>query len=290
MTSQEINRILVTGGTGKLGRNVVARLRDDGCSVRVLSRHNRKGPNGVEYVVGDLAGNAGIEAAAQGVATIVHCAGTAKGDEQMTRNLVSAARLADVRHVVYISVVGADRVPVNSGIDRLMFGYFAAKAAAENALADSGLGWTTLRATQFHEALVAIARVMSKLPAIPVPAGFRFQPVDAGEVAGRLAELALGAPAGLVPDFAGPKVYPMAELMRSYLAACGKNRPMFSVPVPGGAARAVRGGAVLAPDRAVGSRTWEDYLRDTVSQLPFSHVIHPRSRRDHRPLQERWRG
>lgn len=265
MTSQETKRILVTGGTGRLGRHVVARLRDDGCSVRVLSRQDRKDPEGVEYVVGDLTSDAGIEAATQGVATIVHCAGTTKGDEQLTRNLVRAARMAGTGHIVYISVVGADRVPVNSGMDRAMFGYFAAKRAAENALAESGLGWTTLRATQFHEAFIAIGRVMSKLPVIPVPKGFRFQPVDAGEVAGRLAELALGAPSGLVPDFAGPGVYTMTELISSYLAARGKNRPIFSVPMPGGAARAVRDGAVLAPDRAVGTRTWEEYLRDNVS-------------------------
>jgi uncharacterized protein YbjT (DUF2867 family) len=52
--------------------------------------------------------------------------------------------------LVAISVVGADRIPVVSGIDRAMFGYFAAKLAAERVVADSGLPWTTLRATQFH--------------------------------------------------------------------------------------------------------------------------------------------
>lgn len=52
---------------------------------------------------------------------------------------------------------------------------------------------------------------------LPVPAGFRFQPVDTGEVAARLAELALGAPAGLVPDIAGPRVATVADLLRGYL-------------------------------------------------------------------------
>ena len=50
---------------------------------------------------------------------------------------------------------------------------------------------------------------MAGLPVIPVPAGFRFQPIDAGEVAARPVELALGTPAGLVPDMAGPRVYEM---------------------------------------------------------------------------------
>ena len=108
---------------------------------------------------------------------------------------------------MYISVVGADRVPVVSGIDRAMFGYFASKRAAERVVADSGLPWTTLRATQFHDLILTVARQLAKLPVMPVPAGVRFQPVDAGEVAARLVELALGAPAGLVPDLAGPRVY-----------------------------------------------------------------------------------
>ena len=100
-----------------------------------------------------------------------------------------------------------------------MFGYFASKLAAERVVADSGLPWTTLRATQFHDLFLMTVRQMAKLPVIPVPAGFRFQPVDAGEVAARLVELALGPPAGLVPDMAGPRVYEMAELLRGYLRA-----------------------------------------------------------------------
>ena len=103
-----------------------------------------------------------------------------------------AASRAGMRHLVYISVVGADRIPVASGIDRAMFGYFASKLAAEQIVADSGLPWTTLRATQFHDLILMTVQQMARLPVIPVPAGFRFQPIDAGEVATRLVELALG--------------------------------------------------------------------------------------------------
>jgi uncharacterized protein YbjT (DUF2867 family) len=145
-----------------------------------------------------------------------------------------------------------------------MFGYFASKLAAERVVADSGLPWTTLRATQFHDLILLVAQQMMKLPVIPVPAGFRFQPVDAGEVAGRLVELALGAPAGLAPDMAGPRVYTVPGLLHGYLRARGKRRPMVPVPLPGKAARAVRAGANLAPDRAVGRRTWEDFLAERV--------------------------
>ena len=256
--------ILVTGGTGTLGRVVVARLRDADAAVRVLSRSSHDAEEGVEFVTGDLATGEGIDAAVRGVEVVVHCAGSTKGDEEKARHLVEAASGAGVRHLVYISVVGADRIPVVSGVDRAMFGYFGAKLAAEKVVAESGLPWTTLRATQFHDLSLLTARQMAKLPVIPVPSGFRFQPVDTGEVADRLVELALGEPAGLVPDMAGPRVYAMRDLVRGYLRAGHKHRAIVPVRLPGKAARAFRAGANLAPDHAVGRRTWEGFLAEQV--------------------------
>ena len=247
--------ILVTGGTGTVGRLVVPRLRDAGRDVRVLSRRSHEGEQGVEFVTGDLATGAGADAAVEGVEVVVHLAGSSKGDDDKARHLVRAAARAGVRHLVYISVVGADRAK---------FAYFGSKLAAERIVAGSGLPWTTLRATQFHDLLLLVARQMSRLPVVPVPSGFRFQPVDAGEVADRLVELALGAPAGLVPDIAGPRVHEMAELVRGYLRASGRRRPLLPVWMPGSAARSFRAGANLAPDRAVGRRTWEDFLAAQV--------------------------
>ena len=262
------DRVLVTGGTGTLGRLVVPRLREAGRTVRVLSRHRREPTEGVELVTGDLASGEGVDAAVTGAGVVVHCAGSPKGDEDKARHLVEAATRAGARHLVYISVVGADRVPVASAIDRAMFGYFGSKLAAERVVADSGLPWTTLRATQFHQSYLKVARQLARLPVVPVAAGFRFQPVDAGEVAARLAELALGPPAGLVPDLAGPRVYPMADLVRGYLRASGRRRPILPLPLPGKAARAIRSGANLAPDRAVGHVTWEEFLAGQLAGGP----------------------
>ena len=256
--------ILVTGGTGTLGRHVVSRLREAGYPVRVLTRRSRASRDGVEYVIGDLATGEGTAQAVAGVETIVHCAGGAKGDDVKARHLVRAAASAVAKHLVDISVVGADRVPVRSAVDRMMFGYFESKLAAERMVADSGLPWTTLRATQFYDLLLLVARQMAKLPVIPVPTGMRFQPVDTGEVATRLVELALGRPAGLVPDIAGPRIYRTEELLLGYLRATHRRRPMLRVSLPGKAARAIRAGANLAPERAVGQRTWEDFLAERI--------------------------
>ena len=256
--------ILLTGGTGTLGRLVTPLLRDAGFTVRVLSRSSHKPADGVEFVTGDLATGKGVEAAVNGVETIVHCAGTQKGDDVKARNLVQAAAESGRPHIVYISVVGADKVPVVSGLDRAVFGYFAAKLAAEGIVADSGLPWTTLRATQFHNLTLMTVQAMAKMPVIPVPSGLRFQPVDAGEVAARLVELALGKPTGLVPDIGGPRTYEMAELVRSYLRATDKHRLIVPMRLPGKAARALRDGANLALQRAVGRRTWEHFLAERL--------------------------
>lgn len=257
--------ILVTGGTGTLGRLVVPRLRDAGCDVRVLSRRRHEGGEGIEFVPGDLATGEGIAAAVAGTEIVIHLGGSSKGDEDKARHLVRAAARAGARHLVFISVVGADRIPNVSGTDRAMFGYFGSKHAAERIVADSGLPWTTLRATQFHDLTLLTARQLAKLPVSPVFAGFRFQPIEADEVAARLVDLALGTPAGLVPEMGGPRVYEMAELVRGYLRVSRKHRLIVPIRIPGQAARAIRAGANLAPDRAVGRRTWEDFLTARVS-------------------------
>ncbi|AUI50183.1 SDR family oxidoreductase [Arthrobacter crystallopoietes] len=252
--------VLVTGGTGTLGRHLVPRLLEAGCRVRVLSRASREPAEGVEFVTGDLATGEGIEAAVAGVETIIHCAGSGKGDDEKARNLVRAAAGANIRHLVYISVVGADRTPVTSGIDRAMFGYIGAKRTAELIIANSGVPYTTLRATQFHDLVLMMAQGMAKLPVIPVPAGLSVQPIDAAEVAARLAELARSEPAGLVPEMGGPQVHSLADLISGYLRATGRRRLIVPVRMPGGAARAFRNGANLAPDQAGGRRTWNDFL------------------------------
>ncbi|HEX6489477.1 MAG TPA: SDR family oxidoreductase [Candidatus Dormibacteraeota bacterium] len=262
--------ILVTGGTGGLGRRVVPRLHGAGRRVRVLSRHPKPTVEGVEYVAADLARDSGVAEAVAGAEIVLHLAGAAGIDENeaQIRNLVRHAVEAGVRHLVNISVVGADRIPVVSSVDRAMFGYFAGQLAVERAVIESGLPWTNLRATQFHDGFVLVmVQSMTKLPVVPVPAGFRFQPVAAEEVADRLVELTLGPPAGQVPDIAGPEILDAAYLVRSYVAAVGKRRLLVPMPLPGAAARAVRDGANLAPGRTVGKQSWENFLRGYAASL-----------------------
>jgi uncharacterized protein YbjT (DUF2867 family) len=238
--------ILVTGGTGTLGRLVTERLRTDGHEVRVLSRHAQP------YAVDLREGGAGLDTAVADVETIVHCATTQRGgDERSAANLIAAARQAGVGHLLYISIVGVDRVP---------FGYYRSKLAVERQIEQSGLGWTVLRATQFHDLLAQLFQALSKPPVVLLPAGVSDQPVAVAEVADRMAELAAGAPAGRVEDMGGPQVRTLQELARAYLAATGRRRPLVNVPLAGSAYRAFRAGGHLTPERAVGKGTFEEYL------------------------------
>ncbi|GAA3234120.1 SDR family oxidoreductase [Nonomuraea helvata] len=247
--------ILVTGGTGTLGRIVVPLLRDTGRDVRVLSRRGHEPGDGIEDVAGDLLKGEGTEPAVSGVETVLHLAGGAKGDDVATANLVRAASRAGVRHLVYISVIGADRVPL---------GYFRQKLGAEQAVTGSGLPWTTLRAAQFHDLVLNVLRTMAKLPVVPIPGGLRFQPVDARDVADRLVELTLGRPAGLVPDLAGPEVYGLGDLVRGYLRTQGRSRWLLPVRMPGKPGRAYRNGENLSLGADVGKRTWEAFLAERL--------------------------
>jgi uncharacterized protein YbjT (DUF2867 family) len=257
--------ILVTGGTGTLGRKVVRGLLDAGREVRVLSRSDQVPYDGVEVAVGDLATGDGVDKAVHGVATVVHCAGSATGDDEKARHLVAAAVPAGVRQVVNISVVGANTLPVVSALDRKMFGYFAGKRGAELIIERSGIPWTNLRATQFHELTFTVAEQLAKLPVVPAPSGFRIQPVDSAAVAERLVDLALGTPQGQVEDIAGPRTYTFKEMTKVYLQAIGKRRLMLPIRMPGKAAAAYRAGANLSPGHGTG-RSWEEFVAAKVAR------------------------
>ncbi|GHJ38934.1 SDR family oxidoreductase [Streptomyces sp. TS71-3] len=243
--------IVVTGGTGNLGGLITQRLRDQGQhEVRVLSRHAPR------YAV-DLRTGAGLDEALSGADVVVHCASAPRGDEQAAERLVASMRRTGVRHVVFISIVGVEEVPLR---------YYRAKLAAERVIADSGVGWTLLRATQFHDLVASVLGAMAKPPVMLVPAGVSDQPIEAAEVADRMAGLAVGEPSGRVPDMGGPEVLGFPELARTYLGATGRRRRVVPVPLVGRAYRAMRDGGHLTPQRAVGRRTFGEYLTERFAQ------------------------
>jgi len=237
--------ILVTGATGTLGRQVAEPLRAQGAGVRGLSRRSPS------YAV-DLRDGKGLDAAVDGVDAIVHCASSPRGgDDRAAGFLIKAAKRARVPHLVYISIVGVDRVPL---------GYYTVKHRVERMIEDSGIGATIQRTTQFHDLVLRTVSGAAKLPVLPVPAGVSVQPVDSGEVADRLAALAAGPPAGRVPDLGGPEVRELAGLAGAYLRATRRKRRVVPVRLMGKAYAAYRSGGHLSPEHAVGTVTFEEFL------------------------------
>jgi uncharacterized protein YbjT (DUF2867 family) len=249
-----VRPFLVTGGTGTLGRKVVARLLDAGHEVRVVSRRVRRagGPAPIRSMAVDLRRDgAGLDAAVAGVEAVIHCATAARGDVLTAGNLITAARRANVPHLVYISVVGVDRVPL---------GYYQAKLEVDRGLQQSGLEWAILRTTWFHDLVLRLCSASARLPVMIVPAATSVQPIDAGEVASRLVQLATAAPGGRVPDMGGPQVRGLWDLARAYLRASGRRRLVLPVRLPGAVFRGYRQGGHLALERAVGQVTFEEFL------------------------------
>ncbi|WP_188187761.1 SDR family oxidoreductase [Nonomuraea sp. SYSU D8015] len=249
-------RILVTGATGTLGRALVPALVKAGHQVRALSRTKRESRGNVEWAWGDLFSGKGVDEAVQGVDAVAHLAtsgrkGRGAVDIPGTRLLIVAAREAGVGHLLLTSVVGADRAPV---------GYLRYKLEAERLVGESGLGWTVLRATPFHQWLNRRLRDFAALPVLPVDPTVLWQPVHAGEVAARAAELLRAGPLGAEVEFGGPQVLNTAELVRTWCHAQHLRRVCLSVHYPGRLYAAQRAGDLTTDATPKGEITWQDYL------------------------------
>jgi len=249
-------QLLVTGATGTLGRKLVGAATAAGHRVRAMSRRSHVGYTGVHWSQGDLLTNTGVDAAVDGVDVVVHCAtqGTGDKDVRSTENLITAARTAGVAHIIYVSIVGIDRIPLP---------YYKTKLRVEQTLEASGVGHSVMRATQFHDLIKTSCTIQRFVPLLGTLKGVRFQPIDTGDVAARLVELVDCEPAGRVADIGGPSVHTHAELARMYLAACGGRRPVVEIPVPGRIAAGYRSGANLVPDNPVGTVDFATYLART---------------------------
>ena len=249
--------ILVTGGTGALGRPTVDHLVATGHQVRVLSRRAPAGrPEGPEWATGDLMTGVGLPAAVEGVGTVVHLATSlGRRDVQHARNLLAV--LPRTTRLVLMSITGIDRIPMP---------YYRTKLAVERLVADSGAPYTIQRATQFHNLLDRIFTAQRFLPALLAPA-VTLQPIAVEDVAVRLTELVDESPVeGRAPDIGGPDRRPASDLAGAWLSARTTGSapvvPRWVVPirVPGKAFRAFASGGALVDGAPYGRITFEDYL------------------------------
>ena len=239
--------ILVTGGTGILGRPTVALLRAHGHDVRILSRTPGEGRS-----VGDLDSGSGLTAALDGADTLLHLATSAsRKDVAQTRRLLAAAAEAGVTHVVYISIVGVDTVP---------YSYYRAKLACERVIEASGIPFTILRATQFHSFVAMIPRAQRRMPVI-LSLNAPDQPIAVEEVAHRLVELVEAGPSGHVADVGGPEQLTLREAIDIWQAAAGTRKPVWTIPLGGAMMRAMRAGEHMPGLPGYGTGTFAQYAQ-----------------------------
>jgi uncharacterized protein YbjT (DUF2867 family) len=244
--------VLVTGATGRLGKQLTAPLQQAGYSVRQMSRRGA-GPGGVR---GDLATGRDLRTALAGAEAVVHAATDPRGDLWQvdvagTRRLVEAVDRSRLRHVVYLSIVGVDRIP---------YGYYRAKFAAEQVLLASGLPVTLLRVTQYHHFVDFLLDSARRGPILPVPMGWRVQPVDVGDVAGHVADVVSRTPAGGVVEYGGPEELSAADVARAWAAVRAPGAHVVATPVPGKLGAAFREGAALPGRGERGRRSYAEHL------------------------------
>jgi uncharacterized protein YbjT (DUF2867 family) len=276
-----MKRVLVTGGTGTLGRNVVPELLKADYTVRIMSRQPKdtsQWPN-VEWVQGDLTTGNGVREAVVGVDAIIHAAsnaGVTYGNVTMsaflrkallkhdgsvdvngTKLLLEQARAADVAHCIYVSIVGIEHIP---------FAYYRHKLEAEALVRDSGVPWSIARATQFHSLIDTLLLVSDKWPILTLATDFQLQPVDARDVARYLCSCVQQDPGGQLPDFGGPEIMKLGDVARTWLDTRKEHKRIMKMPLPGKTAREVRQGKLTCPANKSGTITWSEWVRETYAQ------------------------
>ena len=261
-------RILVTGGTGHLGRAMVPGLQRDGHQVRILARGARGEPH-VEWVAGDLATGAGVREAVADVDVVVHAAtnspaarrgsftlhdflrSPADVDVDGTSALLTAADEAGVERFVHVSIVGLEHLS--------LMPYSRRKLEAERIVKGSSVPWTIVRATGFYWLLERMFENMSGKRILALPAHARMAPVDSDEFAQFIVACVADGRPGEREDFAGPQALTLMELMEQYLDATGLRRRIRRAPLPMKVQAAITAGNTSGSAR-LGTTTWAQWL------------------------------
>lgn len=261
-----MSKVLVTGGTGHLGRSVVELLLARGDEVSVLARSPGTDPR-IAWVRGDLATGSGIEEAVAGADHVVHAATSSPAarrgyllpvdlvrtpqdvDIDGTRRLLAAAQREGVEHFLHVSIVGLEKVRLP---------YARMKPAAEDLVRTSAVPWSVVPATSFYWLWHRMFTKQLRLPAWVLPS-LVVQPVDSDEFAEYVLECLAKGPGGDREDFAGPQTLTLVDLGRQFLSASDERRPVVRLPLPARLSQAA--GGLAESDARHGTTTWSEWLR-----------------------------
>lgn len=257
-------KIVVIGGSGRIGEKLVYNLRQD--DYRVLEASPTYG---VDAVTGY-----GLDQALDGADVVVDCSNAPSLDgeaalrffEASGRNLVQAARTAGVGHHIVLSIVGTDRLQAS--------GYFRAKKLQEDLIKDSGVAYSILRSTQFFEFIAGVVQEDRAGEVVIAPA--QVQPISGLDVAETLADLATGEPLNRTVEVAGPSRYRLPDLAAEVLTAYEDRRRIVADPwATYFGARLDEASLLPGPDARIATLRFEDWLRDSLQ--PHAPAAQPLS-------------
>jgi uncharacterized protein YbjT (DUF2867 family) len=265
-----MNKVLIIGGSGVLGSAVVNELQNQRVDFLIGSRKPLKTDSystvnqvtGLPWTRVDLLSGEGLTQALDGIDTVFHLAsmpgntGGESSEAVMTRNLLKAVKQSDVKHLIYSSIVG---------IDKIKYSYYQAKLDGENLIRQSQIPYTILRATQFHD-LVDFG--LSKLLSLPIgflPKKLLVQPIHVDAVAQKLLELAKADSQQTVINLGGPYVYDAGTLARLWMKHRHIAKLIVPVPAIGAMMKSIAKGYLTCPESVVNSQTWEEYLAKKYS-------------------------
>jgi uncharacterized protein YbjT (DUF2867 family) len=243
-------KIVVIGGSGRVGRKLVPRLVAQGHEAVPASRSS-----GVDVITRE-----GLADVMLGADVVVDVADTPVFDDDGMReffttaasNLLAAERDAGVGHHLALSVVGADRLPD--------CGYHRAKFAQEDRIEAGAIRYTILRATQFFEFLAAIAEAGAEGDSVRLSTGLS-QPVAVDDVAATMAELAIGEPVGGHVELGGPEALGIDAWARRLFTATGDERTVVSDPHASYFGAELEGGELTPDDSArIGPTDFDTWL------------------------------
>jgi uncharacterized protein YbjT (DUF2867 family) len=264
-TSAAEERILVTGGTGHLGRDIVGQLLGRGKRVRVMARLPGADP-GVEWARGDLSTGAGLREALAGVTTVINAATFSpiaqRGairlvdffstpsavDVDGTRRLLQECKHANVRQFLHVSIVGLS--------EAASMPYSKVKLQGETLVRQSDLPWSVVRVGPFYYLLARLFANMRWMPWWILPDAV-MDAVDTADVASYLIECVDDGRLGLREEIGGPTPLPLPELARQYLQARQLSRRVIGLHVA--PQMAARLGFAEARGRK-GAVSWCDWL------------------------------
>lgn len=259
--------MLITGGTGTLGRALSPALGGSGHDVRIMSRRPASADAETEWAQADLRTGIGLAEAVSGVHVVIHAA-TDGLDPQLvdvrgTVRLLTAAGAAGVEHVVYVSIVGIERIPLP---------YYRAKLDAERIVGESDVPTTILRATQFHELMERwfLRGLVEGKRVCFVPKAYRFQLIDVRDVAVRLGEIVRNGALGRATDIGGPELLTLGQIARQWREATGRHVLLVNALKPGATAAAYSAGHAMTPENRYGTITWREWLAERYGGRPGS--------------------